>query len=187
MKLYTKTGDRGRTGLRGGKRVPKDSLRIKAIGEVDELNALLGLCWASNKDQKTSKVLHQLQQELFELGTDLSTPLSVQKKIKPVIKRISAEQVNQLEQFVDEYTEQVEPLKNFILPGGSQTAGYLHLGRAVCRRAERVVAALAKKEKIGNYVLPYLNRLSDLLFVMARFSNLKAKIHEEKWLGNRIN
>ena len=178
-KLYTKTGDDGSTGLVGGERVGKDSLRIEAIGEVDELNAMTGLCRNQNWGIEIGKILHALQRELFVLGADLSTPMDK----KCPVERISAEMVNNLEKLVDEYSEKVTPLENFILPGGTDAAANLHMARAICRRAERTVAALKKKEEIGEFVLPYLNRLSDLLFVLARTENEKHSVAEEKWEG----
>lgn len=177
MKIYTKTGDNGETGLIDGKRLSKDSLRIQAYGEIDELNAVLGLCRCSNKNQKLEKILHELQVELFDLGAGLATPLN--KKLK--ISRITAEQIQNLEQWIDDIEEKLTPLKNFILPGGTPTASHLHLARTVCRHAERSIVALSKKEKINPNIIPFVNRLSDLLFVMARFSNKLDGVKEEKY------
>lgn len=178
-KLYTKTGDDGSTGLVGGARVGKDSLRIEAIGEVDELNAMVGLCRNHNWGTGIGTTLNDLQRELFVLGADLSTPADK----KCPVERVSAEMVNSLEKLVDEYSEKVTPLENFILPGGTDAAASLHMARAICRRSERTVAALQKKEEIGEFVLPYLNRMSDLLFALARFENEKHSVAEEKWEG----
>lgn len=177
MKIYTKTGDKGDTGIIGGKRLSKDSLRIAAFGDVDELNAWLGVCRTSKSSDILEKILHQLQRELFNLGADLSTPLEENY----AISRITKEHIAQLEKYIDNLDEQLEPLKNFILPGGSVQASYLHLARTVCRRAERSVVKLASQEKINENIVPYLNRLSDLLFVMARFANSRENIEEEKW------
>jgi len=179
MKIYTKTGDKGETGLMGGKRLGKDSLRIVAYGEVDELNAVLGICRSENKIDLFEKILHELQVELFNLGSDLATPLEE----KFAIPRVTAEQISQLETWIDRLEEDLAPLKNFILPGGSALASHLHLARTVCRRAERAIVALAKKEKINENIVPYINRLSDLLFVMARFANKCEEVEEEKWSG----
>ncbi len=178
-KLYTKTGDDGSTGLVGGARVSKDSLRIEAIGEVDELNAMMGLCRNQNWGIGIGAILNDLQRELFVLGADLSTPSNK----KYPVERVSAEMVNSLEKLVDEYSEKATPLENFILPGGTDAAASLHMARAICRRTERTVAALKKKEDIGEFVLPYLNRMSDLLFVLARHENEKHSVAEEKWEG----
>lgn len=177
MKIYTKTGDQGDTGIMGGKRLRKNSLRIAAFGDVDELNALLGICRTSKISPELEEILHQLQKELFYLGADLSTPLEENY----AISRITKEQINGLEKHIDNLDGQLEPLKNFILPGGSVEASYLHLARTVCRRAERLVVNLASQEKINENIVPYLNRLSDLLFVMARFANKKEGVEEEKW------
>jgi cob(I)alamin adenosyltransferase len=179
MKIYTKTGDNGDTGLMGGKRLSKDSLRIQSYGEVDELNAILGICRWHNLGALLEDILHQLQTELFNLGSDLATPL--EEKLQ--IPRITPEQIAGLENWIDYLEARIDPLKNFILPGGSATASNLHLARTVSRRAERTIVALSKKEKINENIIPYINRLSDLLFVMARFSNKFEKIEEEKWTG----
>ena len=177
MKIYTKTGDKGETGLMGGKRLGKDSLRIAAYGDVDELNAILGICRALNREPHIETMLHHLQRELFELGADLSTPHSE----KHQVPRVREDQVQQLERWIDEIDAQLKPLKNFILPGGGLTAAHLHLARTVCRRTERLIVALARLEEIGAEVVKYVNRLSDLLFMMARFSNQLEKTAEERW------
>lgn len=177
MKIYTKTGDKGETGLMGGKRLGKDSLRIRAYGEIDELNALLGLCRAKNSHEKLEEMLHQLQRELFDLGADLATPLD-----SPVhVPRVTEQQVTALERWIDTMDEELEPLKNFILPGGCLLAANLHVARTVCRRAERAIVALQKEEKIGERVITYVNRMSDLLFMMARYANKLEKSDEERW------
>lgn len=180
MKIYTKTGDRGETGLVGGRRLGKDALRIRATGEIDELNALLGLFRAQNRrHKKLDAMLRDLQKELFDLGADLATPLDS----KVAVPRISEEQVTKLEKMIDELDEKLPPLKNFILPGGSFLAAQLHVARAVCRRAERTIVALQKREKINKTLVKYVNRLSDLLFMMARFANKLDGREEELWKG----
>jgi cob(I)alamin adenosyltransferase len=180
VKIYTKTGDRGETGLTGGGRVLKNSARICAYGEVDELNAALGLCRSFNKDRFLGEILHSLQRDLFDLGADLSTPL--QSKVP--VPRIKPAQVTRLEKWIDAIDKKLAPLHNFILPGGGKAAAHLHLARTICRRAERSIVALQKKEKINDETVKYINRLSDLLFMMARYSCLSEKIDEEKWSGN---
>lgn len=180
-KIYTKTGDSGETGLTGGGRVSKDSARICAYGEVDELNAVLGLCRSFNKDEFLSGVLHRLQRELFDLGADLSTPLD--SKVK--VPRIESAQTENLEKWIDQIEEKVTPLNNFILPGGENAASALHVARTVCRRAERAMVSLQQTEKINDQALIYVNRLSDLLFMMARYSNKVAGTDEEKWSGSK--
>jgi len=197
MKIYTKTGDGGETGLFGGQRVSKDCPRICAYGDVDELNAVLGLCRAENDDPSLEKILHKIQKELFVLGADLSAPYGNRS---PKLRRISAANVRALEKTIDLLEVKLPPLKNFILPVGTDGACFLHLARTVCRRAERSVAALLNDSvklvegeivgheikvsgKINPEILVYLNRLGDLLFVMARFANKSEKISEEKWEG----
>ena len=179
MKIYTKTGDKGETGLYSGQRVHKDSLRMHAIGEVDELNACLGICRVKHLPEQIEQMLHVLQKQLFDVGADLSAHMDSDVKVP----RISADSVAQLEGWIDELDSSLETLQNFVLPGGSEVAAQLHLARSVCRRAERGVTSLMKNEDIGDFVLQYLNRLSDLLFVMARVVNKEAGIDEERWIS----
>jgi cob(I)alamin adenosyltransferase len=178
LKIYTKTGDKGETSLFGGKREPKDSLRITAYGTVDELNSILGVCRAFNTVQQVDIILEELQHDLFTLGADLATPLDVQSRS---IKRIQSNDIARLEEHIDTIDPTLEPLKNFILPTGNKSASLLHYARAVCRRAERLVTQLSKQETIGEHPLIYLNRLSDLLFVMARWVNSMSNTPETKW------
>lgn len=178
MKIYTKTGDDGTTGLYGGERVLKDSLRVDCYGTVDELNSLLGLAETEIKDVALQKIIHEIQNELFTLGGELATP---KKKVGMNIVQIRENDINFLEHKIDEYEEKLEPLKQFILPGGSKGASLLHYSRSVCRRAERLVTSLSQKEEMSNLVLIYLNRLSDLLFVLARFENNVNQIPDIPW------
>ncbi len=178
MKIYTKTGDGGQTSLFGGKRVDKDDDRINAYGTVDELNSVLGIAVSFSESDEIKSVLKKIQNDLFTVGADLSTPLE-NKKVK--VQRTSPEMVSALENYIDEYNEKLPPLRNFILPGGGSPAAYLHFARTVCRRAEREVTALSKKEEIGKEVIKYLNRLSDLLFVLARFENFNSGIPDIDW------
>jgi cob(I)alamin adenosyltransferase len=180
MKIYTRTGDKGDTSLFGGQRVPKDALRIEAYGTVDELNSILGLVRADNGDGEVDRVLEQIQNELFELGADLATPQSV---VKSKVKRIEPRDVQGLERTLDGMEGQLKSLRSFILPGGSPVAARLHYARTVCRRAERAVVRLSRNEDIGETVTVYLNRLSDLLFVLARYVNHRAGVPEVKWRG----
>lgn len=180
MKIYTKTGDKGDTSLFGGQRVPKDALRIEAYGTVDELNSVIGIVRADNSDQEIDGILEQVQNELFELGADLATPRSVEKR---QINRIEMKDVQVLEKILDGLQEHLKSLRSFILPGGSPVAARVHFARTVCRRAERAVVRLSRNEDIGEEVITYLNRLSDLLFVLARYANHKANIAEVKWRG----
>jgi cob(I)alamin adenosyltransferase len=179
MKIYTRTGDDGTTMLFGGPRVPKYHLRVEAYGTVDELNSGLGLARAMGPQPDTDGWLHQIQQHLFYIGSDLATPMDAKTDH---IVRLDRESAVWLEGVIDEITDQLPPLKNFILPGGSPVAAQIHVARTVCRRAERITAYLAESEEIGKYVLPYINRLSDFLFTLARYENFRAGIGDEKWV-----
>jgi cob(I)alamin adenosyltransferase len=178
-KIYTRTGDDGMTGLGSRQRVAKDSLRVTAYGTVDELNSLLGVALAASLCPRLTELLPTIQNELFHLGSDLC--FTEEDKQQYQIPQISARHVQQLEQWIDEMTAVVGPLENFILPGGSLGSAHLHVARTVCRRAERDTVTLGRKEAIGPHVLPYLNRLSDLLFVMARYQNHHQAIPEPLW------
>ncbi|MFI5251074.1 MAG: cob(I)yrinic acid a,c-diamide adenosyltransferase [Bacteroidota bacterium] len=180
MKIYTKTGDKGETSLFGGRRVPKTSLRIEAYGTADELNSVIGLCRASNSANDIDIILEEIQNDLFALGTDLATPLDSKSK---QIKRIAPSDIERLEKHIDDIDPYLELLREFILPGGNRAAATLHLARTVCRRTERLVVQLNKEEKINEYAVVYLNRLSDLLFVLARWSNALSHTPEVKWKG----
>ena len=178
-KIYTRKGDAGETSLGSGQRVPKDSLRVRAYGAVDELNAAIGVALAHGLSPRLMEVLPAIQNELFHLGADLSF-VEADKSTHP-IPQIETRHVAKLEQLVDELNEIVGPLQNFILPGGSAGAAALHVARTICRRAEREVSALARSEPIGAYVQPYLNRLSDALFVMARYEHRQRGVGEPLW------
>jgi cob(I)alamin adenosyltransferase len=178
MKIYTKTGDGGTTALVGGKRVPKDSLRVECYGTVDELNSVLGLTRTEVSDKEINQLLEAIQNKLFSLGGELATPVNKIDKNNTVLNN---DDIHLLEQSIDSYEKKLEPLKQFILPGGSKGASFLHLARSVCRRAERLVTSLSKNEKISNLNLIYLNRLSDLLFVLARYENNVNKIEDVPW------
>ena len=178
-KIYTRTGDEGTTSLSGGQRVPKDSQRVRAYGTVDELNAMLGVALADGVSERLTAVLPTIQNELFHLGSDLS--FLEEDKAQVDLPQIEAGHVEQLESWIDELLAVVGPLQNFILPGGTKAAAHLHVARTVCRRAEREVVALARSEAVGEYALVYLNRLSDALFVMARYENHEAGVAEPLW------
>ncbi|MBM2840670.1 MAG: ATP:cob(I)alamin adenosyltransferase [Bacteroidetes bacterium] len=178
MKIYTKTGDKGDTSLFGGQRVPKDALRIEAYGTVDELNSVLGIIRADNANAGIDKILGHVQNQLFNLGADLATPRTNEKKS---IKRIEPKDAQALEKFIDSLEPKLKPLRNFILPGGLPTAARLQFARTVCRRAERIVVRLSRNEDIGENITIYLNRLSDLLFVLARYANHVANVPETRW------
>ena len=178
-KIYTRKGDDGTTALGGGQRVSKDSLRVAGYGTVDEFNSQIGLALANGLSDELMEALSIIQNELFHLGSDLC--FEEEDKIKLQIPQIEQRHVNKLEELIDRYNEEVGPLENFILPGGTLGAAYLHMARTGCRRAEREVTALARTEPIGAYVVAYLNRLSDLLFVMARYENKTAGAPEPVW------
>jgi len=184
MKIYTKTGDKGETALFGGKRVLKDSLRIEAYGTVDELNSVLGIVRSLNPKKKIENILFQLQNDLFVLGADLATPL---KNANKIIPRIKKSHIQNLEKMIDKIDQKLKPLKVFILPGGSVIGSHLHFARTVCRRAERITVQLSRDENIGEVVIVYLNRLSDLLFVLARYANYLEGKTEEKWMSGKRN
>ncbi len=180
MKIYTKTGDKGETSLFGGQRVWKDDLRIDAYGTVDELNSILGIVICEVKSEELKALIKSIQNDLFTLGSDLATPLNRENK-NFVIPRVEEKFVTRTEELIDEFDNQLHELKNFILPGGSKGSSLLHVARSVCRRAERNVIALSKSVEIGEYIPVYLNRLSDLLFVLARFENHINGTHETNW------
>lgn len=178
-KIYTRTGDDGTTALGAGQRLPKDALRIETFGTVDELNAHIGAALAGGLESSLTSELTRIQHELFHLGSDLCI-LEADKAKKPV-PTIEAKHVTALEAAMDTMTERLGPLTNFILPGGSVGAAHLHVARTVCRRAERLAVALARDEAIGASVIAYLNRLSDALFVMARWENLHRGMADTTW------
>ena len=178
LKIYTKTGDGGETSLFGGKRVGKDSLRIDAYGTVDELNSHLGLVLAQDRQNILKEYLAPAQEELFVLGADLATPRGGSAK---EIVRISSRDAEKIEKLIDAIEEKLRPLDSFILPGGSLLASHLHVARTVCRRAERLTVALSKTESIGSEPVVFLNRLSDFLFVLARYANARSGDAETPW------
>ncbi len=178
MKIYTKKGDTGNTSLFGGQKVSKSSKRISSYGTVDELNSIIGMAISFGVSSKGLEMLETLQKQLFVLGSDLATPSS--RKVR--ISRIGEEEITFLETHIDEMEEQLSPLKNFILPGGCQAGATLHFARTVCRRAERVAVECSHEEEISAAAIKYINRLSDFLFVLARFENLQANSPETAWI-----
>jgi len=184
MKLYTKRGDDGGTDLFGGGRVGKDSPRVEAYGAVDELNSHIGLAVVACGHELIGGVLRALQARLFELGADLATPRVVAKADK--VARIGAGQIAEAEGWIDAAWAPLAPMKNFVLPGGSELAARLHVARAVCRRAERACVALLRSDPtVGGDVLVYLNRLSDLLFALARRANQLDGVEDVPWISSR--
>jgi cob(I)alamin adenosyltransferase len=181
MKIYTRTGDDGTTGLWGGLRVPKDSLRVQAYGTVDECNAVLGVARASGLDPELDILIAGIQDQLFVVGADLATPGE-----SATIPRIGSDEVLALEEAIDSLETRLAPLRQFILPGGNPAAAQLHFARTVCRRAERWTISLANEEPMNEQVLKYLNRLSDFLFTAARAANAHAGIADIPWNSPRI-
>jgi cob(I)alamin adenosyltransferase len=181
MKIYTKGGDKGETGLHGGMRVSKDIERIEAYGTIDELNSFIGLAATEINDQKVRSVLDKIQNYLFVLGADLSSP-EIEANKKKNIPRITEEHCNNLEKEIDFYDSLNDELRNFIIPGGDKGASLLHVCRTICRRGERKAVSLNKEEKIGNNIIIFLNRLSDLFFVLARYQNKISGVHDIKWI-----
>jgi cob(I)alamin adenosyltransferase len=179
MKIYTKTGDDGTTGLYGGRRVSKADLRVDAYGSVDETNAGVGFARAAGLPAPVEAVLARVQAHLFQLGASLATPPERASAAPPV----SDADIGGLETAIDALEAGLEPLKTFVLPGGTEGAARLHLARTVCRRAERLVVALAGREQVDGSVVRYLNRLSDLLFVQARAANRFAGVADVPWKG----
>jgi cob(I)alamin adenosyltransferase len=167
-RIYTRAGDAGETSLGEGSRVPKTDLRIEAYGAVDELNSFIGLALSGGLPDGFTHWLEQIQNDLFDLGADLSVPLEDERRER---LRVTRGQVERLEELCDLVNERLEPLKSFVLPGGTEAASRLHVARAICRRAERRTVALAQSESVNPEALAYLNRLSDLLFILARAAN----------------
>jgi cob(I)alamin adenosyltransferase len=177
-KIYTKTGDAGDTGLFGGRRVPKDHLRVEAYGTLDEVNSALGLL-AAHLEGDLADVVHGVQRTLFDVGAELATPEPGR------VPALGPEAAVALEQHIDRWEGELEPLRTFILPGGSRPAAICHLARSIARRAERRVVALARAETINPEIIRYLNRLSDCLFVLARLLNRRAGTADVPWEGRR--
>jgi cob(I)alamin adenosyltransferase len=187
-KVYTRTGDNGETALVGGKRVPKDSARIEAYGTIDELNSIVGLARAFNEEKLSEGeahrfldlVLRQIQDELFDLGSELATPPDF---FQEGMYRVGEREVKKIEQLIDECQKSLEPLKSFILPGGGKLGAYLHQCRTVCRRAEREILRLSRVEELSEWPVKYVNRLSDLFFVLSRW--ISKQTGEEEYLWQR--
>ena len=187
-RVYTRTGDRGETALVGGKRVPKDSLRIEAYGTIDELNSTVGLARVFNEEnleageahQFLDEVLCRLQDELFDLGSELATP---PESFQPGMYQVSESEIDRLEKLIDKCQEDLEPLNSFILPGGGRIGAYLHQCRTVCRRAERDILRLSREQEINRNVIKYVNRLSDLFFVLSRW--IAKQTGEQEYLWQR--
>jgi cob(I)alamin adenosyltransferase len=187
-RVYTRTGDRGETALVGGRRVPKDSPRIEAYGSIDELNATLGVARVFNEERLADgegyrwldETLRRLQNQLFDLGSELATP---EDAVYEGMHRVGELEVTELERLIDRCQEELEPLKSFVLPGGGRIGAFLHQARTVCRRAEREVLRLSRAEPLSEWPLRYVNRLSDLLFVLSRW--VAKRLGEKEYLWER--
>lgn len=180
MSIYTKFGDKGKTSLFAGKTVSKGSLRVNAYGTVDELNSFLGIVLAGLKNKELNKKIITIQKDLFEVGASLASPATNKHE---ALSKYFKERVSELEKEIDSLTKNLPKLENFILPGGSQTGARMHFARTLVRRAERRVVELSEKEKINVSIIIFLNRLSDLLFMYARFINHREKQKEIKWIS----
>jgi cob(I)alamin adenosyltransferase len=182
MKIYTRTGDDGGTALFGGGRVRKHDLRVDAYGNVDELNSVIGWAITELKDERSAERLRQVQHDLFAIGSDLATPPARENRVRPSTPVLPLQRVVAMERWIDEADEELPDLRAFILPGGSGGAAALHVARTVCRRAERSAVHLAENEAVNQDVLTYLNRLSDLLFTLARLENLRSGRSDVEWV-----
>lgn len=180
MKVYTRRGDAGQTDLFGGDRVSKEHIRVEAYGEVDELNACVGVAAAASAHADVAAFMQGIQSTLFDIGSFLATPEAAHRT-KASIPEAEEEDVKALEAEIDRLEEELSPLENFILPGGTPAAAAFHVARTVCRRAERRVVSLDREDPLGGFALRYLNRLSDLLFVLARVENARANVEDVEW------
>ena len=183
-RIYTRGGDKGETSLAGGRRVPKDDLRIECYGTVDELNAAIGVASVSAAESvpRLAPILRRVQHELFNLGSILATPV---ESVHPNQPRITAAEIERLEHEIDEMNAELAPLRSFVLPGGSRLSAELHVCRTVCRRAERAAVHLARGEEVPREAIQYLNRLSDALFVWSRWANHALNVPEVLWEPNQ--
>jgi cob(I)alamin adenosyltransferase len=180
LKIYTKTGDKGTTSLIGGTKVPKSHLRIEAYGTVDELNSYIGLCKDILTDQQSKTILQEIQDRLFTIGSSLACDPEKETKMK--IPDLEEDDITLLEKEIDRMTSVIPPMKSFILPGGHPSVSHLHIARCICRRAERCCVRLEfEKEEIESIIIKYLNRLSDHLFVLARYISHQLKVEEIPW------
>lgn len=185
MKIYTKTGDVGETSLFSGERVKKSNLRVELYGTIDELNSIIGLAHTFGKDDILNEHLLYLNELLFKFGSDLATPPTPKPKHR--IERIVAEDVSDLEEKIDEYDAELPKLTRFILPGGSKRAAFLHQARTVCRRAERIAVSIMHEENLGEFAIPFINRLSDYLFEASRYANHLENVEDIVWISRKKN
>jgi len=183
MKIYTGFGDEGKTALFGGETVKKNHMRVEMYGTLDELNSLIGILRNKNTDKEIDQILSKVQNEIFTYGAEIATPDA--GKREKFTDQISEIHINALENSIDKYSEKIPALNKFILPGGSEAASYAHLARTVCRRAERMLISLANEIDIRGSLIIYLNRLSDLFFVLARYQNVLNSVDDVVWEGIR--
>lgn len=181
MAIYTGSGDSGETGIMGGRRVSKDDLRIEACGTIDEANCFLGLAASFSGNERIKEIVESIQKDLLAIGANLATPEEDRTRISYPIPEITASNVRNIERFIAEIEEKIPPIKKFVLPSGSMTASALHVARSVARRAERIAVAYSKNEKTNPEILKYLNRLSSLLFELARYANKVEGFREKEW------
>jgi len=181
VKIYTRTGDKGTTALLGGGRVRKSHPRVVAYGTVDELNSVLGYAVAVAADSRVRERLSLLQHDLFAMGSVLAIPPPIEGRRRPHVPELPLRRVEEMEAWMDDAERELPPLREFVLPGGTPAAAALHVARTVCRRAERAAVALGAEEGMDEGILRYLNRLSDLLFVMARLENARAGVIDVAW------
>lgn len=181
MRIYTRTGDTGETGLFGGGRVPKDHARVQSYGDVDELNSAIGLVRATAPERSSDALLESIQRDLFAIGGHLATPDPERVRQALAKASLSGDRVAALERAIDEAEDQLPPLEAFVLPAGTPKAAVLHLARTVCRRAERSVVHLSHEAEVPDLFVIYLNRLSDLLFTLARLANHQAGVRDVPW------
>lgn len=184
MTVYTRRGDGGETDLFGGPRVAKDHVRVEAYGAVDEANAAIGAAAAASAHEDLRALLRDVQANLFEMGGTLATP-DAERRVRSAVPALSTAHVEALERAIDRLEKELEPLQRFVLPGGTQAAAAFHVARTVCRRSERRCVALHREEPLDAVLLGYLNRLSDLLFVMARVENHRAGLGDVEWAGRQ--
>lgn len=189
MKLYTGRGDSGKTNLFGTqKKVSKSSLRVSAYGDVDELNSFIGLIRTEDQYKETQDILDEIQRDLFKVGADLATSLdspsrrTASEEIEAKIPTIGIDSIKKLEMYIDRATKELSPMAHFILPGGSKIASHFHVARTICRRTERSVVALMETDRINPNIVIYLNRLSDLMFALARLSNKRVGVSDIEWM-----
>lgn len=181
MAIYTRKGDKGETSLRKGQKIPKYHIRVSSYGNIDELNSVLGVVLSKSKNKTIKDEILRIQKDLFEIGASLANPSEESKNLSTFLNK----RIVEMEKNIDNLTQKIPTLSNFILPGGGELGAFLHLARTICRRAERQIVKLSDKEKIETKIISYLNRLSDHLFTLARFANVLERQKETIWIKNK--